>query len=103
MTDIIAREQAVLMSSDIPAVAELDQIESCIANNKGLIMGCMTSLPMPILAILKSIAHLLLMPLHVIASLPLGSIYSGLNNFANSPSVAPTPVNTSDCVPTQIV
>lgn len=78
------------------------EAEACIRKNKGMIVDFLNNLPAPLLAILKSLAHIALIPLHVIESLPLGSIYTNLNNFANGNSCQPPlPTSASDCVPPQ--
>lgn len=78
------------------------QAEAYMLKNKGTIVDFLNNLPAPLLAILKSLAHIALIPLHVIESLPLGSIYTNLNNFANSNSCQPPlPTSASDCVPPQ--
>lgn len=121
MTDLMSREQAVTgeipksvsVSSDAEVTTSATQIEAYISKNKGVIIGCVSNLPSPILAILRSVAHLLLCPLHVLSSLKLHSIYEGLNAFANgsscqppAPAPAPTPTistSSSDCAPQQIM
>lgn len=106
MTDTTLREQAITgeVPMSVSLASDCEVITEAYVKNKGLIMGCVTNLPTPVLAILKSLAQLMLIPLHVIRSLPLGTIYNGLNDFANGNSCQPSlPLSTSDCAPSKIV
>jgi|GEM_PF-6709546 len=83
----------------------LEAAEECIAQNKGLIMNCLTSLPGPILVLVKGFVNILLIPLHLLASLPLDNIYNSLKDFAGdgSGSCPPTPTPPEDCTKTNNV
>lgn len=104
MTDAMIREQAITGEAALPAslASDFEVVTEACVKNKGLIMGCISNLPAPILSILKSLAHLMLTPLHIIAGLKLDAIYNGLNNFANSPQpTAPTALS-SDTAPNSV-
>lgn len=99
VTEVITETQVSVSSNE--AIAYGEELINAAKKNKGIITGCLSNLPAPVLAILKSLAHLALIPLHVIARLPMGSIYKSLDDFANGkicqPPAPPPPTLTSDC------
>lgn len=106
MTDTFDREQAVAVaqSSDEKVMINVQELEAYVSQNKGMIMGYLTSLPTPLLMIVRSIVKIILIPLDYVVTLPLTKISSVLRDFATKePTCPPLPSNSSDCAPTQIV
>lgn len=110
MTDSTLREQAItgavpeqiFVSSDVEVMNEAQQIEACIVKNKGMIMGCLSSLPGPMLATVRAaVKYLLLTPLQYLLTLPLTRISKILEKFtaagAEQPASVSIPMNSSDC------
>ena len=81
--DLSARESALL--------AKEQEVEVCITKNKGVIMKSLNSLPAPVLVLVKGVVNVLLIPLHLLATLPLNSIYTSLRDFVGD--------GTGDCTP----
>lgn len=104
MTDIVEREQAITsaLSSDAEVMQNMQEVEQYIVKNKGMIMGCLSSLPAPVMMLVRSMVKIIIIPLDYVITLPLTKISNVLKDFAKNEPVCPPPPppsNSSDCTP----